>query len=294
MTARVVAIFGPTASGKSALALDIAERIDGEIVSCDAMQVYRGLEILTNQPTAAERDRVPHHLVGVLDPADAGDVATYADRARTTIDAILERGKIPIVVGGTGLYLRAALGPLDLPPRPPDGLRERLAAEYDAAGAAAAHARLATLDPAAAARIHAHDRRRVVRALELVELGSSLAGDALFEASYRHPTRVIGLVVPRGELHRRIEVRTRAMFAAGVVDEVRAVVHAGPLSQTARRALGLDDVTALIAGEIDEEECIRRLVVRTRQYARRQETWMRRLPQVELVDAPAPAAALLA
>src|SRR5690242_16324877 len=175
MTPRVVALFGPTASGKSGAALALAAHTGGEIVSCDAMQLYRGLPLLTNQPAAAERARVRHHLVAEWPLDREGDVAQYAAAAHAAIDAVLQRPRTPIVVGGTGLYLRAALTDLALPPQPPPDLRERLAAAYDRDGAAAAHARLATLDPAAAARVHPNDRRRVVRALELAELGSSLA-----------------------------------------------------------------------------------------------------------------------
>ncbi len=163
---RVVAILGPTASGKSDVALALADRLGrAELVSADAMQCYRGLPILTNQPTAADVERAPHHLVGIWGLDHEGDVAQYAAAAHGAIDAVLARGATPIVVGGTGLYLRAALARLELPPEPPAGLREGLEAAYDADGPAAAHARLAALDPAAAARVHPNDRRRVVRAL---------------------------------------------------------------------------------------------------------------------------------
>jgi tRNA dimethylallyltransferase len=287
----VVAIFGATASGKSAVALELAERLGGEIVSADAMQLYAGLPILSNQPSADDRRRVPHHLVGIWPLAEEGDVARYAAAAHAAIDDIVARGGTAVVAGGTGLYLRAALADLALPPQPPPGLRDDLAAAYDA-DPAAAFARLAAVDAGAAARIHPNDRRRVVRALELAELGASLApagDDRLWTADYRHPTRVIGLLVDRAELHRRIEERTAAMFAAGVVEEVRTALAAAEPSATAARALGLDEVRAVLDGTTDEATACRRLVERTRQYARRQEIWMRRIPGIELLD-PAAAA----
>jgi tRNA dimethylallyltransferase len=295
----VVALFGATASGKSAVALELAGLVDGEVVSCDAMQLYRGLPILTNQPTPAELARVPHHLVAEW-PLDAdGDVARYAAAAHAAIDGTLRRSRVPIVVGGTGLYLRAALTDLALPPQPPPELRERLGAAYDRDGAAAAHARLAHVDPAAASRIHPHDRRRVVRALELAELGSSLApaDDRLFATDTRLPTRVFGLVVPRAVLHARIAGRVDAMLARGVLDEVAAAVAEREPSATAARALGLDLLRAVLRGETGVAVARDALVARTRQYARRQEIWLRRIPGLQTVDGtlpPAEAAAAIA
>ena len=276
----VVAIFGPTASGKSAVALALAERIGGEIVSCDAMQLYRGLPILTNQPTAAETERVPHHLVGVWDTGHAGSVAEYAELAQAAIDDVLARGRTPVVCGGSGLYLRAALADMPLPPRVAATERARFERLYDAAGAGAAHARLASADPVAAAAVHPNDRRRVVRALELHAAGTSLApaADRLWAPDRRHPTTVVGLDVPPGVVSQRIAARTRAMFERGVVEEVRAARAAWPFSQTAERIHGLQDVSDLIAGRIDPDEAERRIMVRTRRYAKRQRTWMRRLP----------------
>ena len=281
----IVAIFGPTASGKSAAAIDLAERIDGEIVSADAMQLYAGLPVLSNQPSASDRARVAHHLVGIWPATATGGVARYATLAHAAIDAILARGRVPIVAGGTGLYLRAALADLDLPPQPPPELRARIQAEYDH-GPAAAYARLVTADADAAGRIHPNDRRRVVRALELHELGSSLApvADDLWSGRSRHPTRIVGLVVPRPELHRRIEQRTDAMLAGGALDEVRAVYAAGPPSTTAARTLGLAEIRRHLDGATSLEAVRQRLIERTRSYARRQEVWMRKIPNIELVE----------
>ena len=172
---RVAAIFGPTGSGKSAVALALAELVDGEIVSCDAMQAYAGLPILTNQPSAAELARVPHHLVGIWEPEHEGSVAEFGRLAHAAIDDILARGKVAIAAGGSGLYMRAALAELPLPPQPAPGVRERMGEVYEQHGPAAAHALLAERDAVAAAAVHPNDRRRVVRALELAEAGASLA-----------------------------------------------------------------------------------------------------------------------
>ena len=286
----MVAVFGPTASGKSELAVALAERLEGEVVSADAMQLYAGLPTLSNQPPPADLARVRHHLVGIW-PLDAeGDVARYAEAAHAAIDDVRRRGRTAVVAGGTGLYLRAALAELALPPQPPPGLRERLSAEYERDGPEASHARLAALDAAAAARIHPNDRRRVVRALELHTLGRSLSPgeDRLWSAETRHPTVRLGLALPRAELHRRIAARTRAMLDGGAIEEVRAALAATRPSSTASRTLGLDEVAALVEGRADRETVERRLVERTRAYARRQEVWMRRLPDLRLLDATLP------
>jgi tRNA dimethylallyltransferase len=284
---QVAAIFGPTASGKSAVALSLAEQVGGEIVSCDAMQAYRGLPILTNQPPPGDLRRVPHHLVGVWPLEHAGSVAEFGQLAQAAIDDVLARGNAAVVAGGSGLYLRAALAEMLPPPQPADGTRARLASLYDAEGADAAHALLAERDPQAAAAVHPNDRRRVVRALELAEAGFSLApaDDRLWGEERRLPTVLVGLEVDPGAVAARIGRRTQAMFDAGVEDEVRTALEQHDFSHTAQRIHGLQDVTALLAGEIDRDEAIRRLDTRTRQYAKRQRTWMRKLPGLRRVDA---------
>src|SRR4051812_10504218 len=234
--ADVLAIFGPTASGKSAIAAEVARLLPAELVSADAMQVYRGLPILTNQSEA--------RLVAYLGLDEEGSVAEHQHLAHAAIDEILDAGRLPIVVGGTGLYLRAAIAELELPPPPTPGARERLEGLYDELGPEAAHALLAERDPAAAAAVHANDRRRVVRALELAEAGSSLTGDRLWSGETRHPTLVVGLEVPPAELERRIEARTREMFERGVEAEVRHAL-AGQISSTARTVHGLDEIAEL-------------------------------------------------
>ncbi len=279
MTGLVIAIFGPSASGKTAVAETVADRIGGEVVSCDSMQAYQGLPILTCQPVR------PTRLVGIWPLDHEGSVGEYARLAHAAVDELLAAGRTPVVAGGTGLYLRAALAELGLPPAPPPGARARWEAVYDREGATAAHRQLAERDPEAAAVVHANDRRRVVRALELAEAGASLVpnGDRLWAEETRHPTLVIGLDVPPEELLRRIERRTAAMFEAGVQDEVRAAL-AGPVSVTARKALGLDEVAAL-----PRDEALAALVVRTRRYAAYQRKWMRRIPGLVIVNADRPA-----
>jgi tRNA dimethylallyltransferase len=274
----VIGLFGPTASGKSDVAAAVAELIPAEVVSADAMQVYDGLPILTN------RSPHPERLVGIWPLSYAPSVGEYAPLAHAAVDEILAAGRTPLVVGGTGLYFRAALAELELPPAPAPGARERAELLYDEAGAAAAHDRLAELDAPAAARVHPNDRRRVVRALELAEGGSSLVplADALFGGAWRHPTFLVGLDVPKAELERRIAERTKRMFEAGVEEEVRDARRAG-LSPTAQKVIGLDEVATL-----PREEAIQRLIVRTRRYAAYQRKWLRRLGGLAMVAADRP------
>ncbi len=274
----VIGIFGPTASGKSAVAEAVAERIPAELVSADAMQVYRDLPILTNQSA------YPARLVGIWPLEQEASVGEYAPLAHAAIDEILASGRTPVVVGGTGLYLRAALAELDLPPPPGPGVRERWAKLYDEAGAKAAHDRLEEIDPAAAEVVHPNDRRRVVRALELAEAGVSLAParGRLWAGETRHPTVVVGLDVPKVVLNHRIAERTRAMFDAGVQDEVRRALS-GPISTTARKTMGIDEIATL-----PPDEARVALVTRTRRYATYQRKWMRRVPAIVMVDGDRP------
>ena len=274
----VIGLFGPTASGKSDVAAALSELIPAEVVSADAMQVYDGLPILTN------RSPHPERLVGIWPLSHSASVGEFAPLAHAAIDEALAAARTPLVVGGTGLYFRAALAELELPPAPPPGARERWEAIYDEHGADAAHTRLAELDPAAAERIHANDRRRVVRALELAEAGGSLVPrrEQLFEGAWRHPTLVVGLDVPEPELERRIAERTRRMFERGVEDEARAALAAEP-SATAEKVIGLHEVATL-----RREEAIDALIVRTRRYAAYQRKWLRRLEGVVIVAADRP------
>lgn len=285
----VLAIFGPTGVGKTDLALALADRLRAAgrtpvAVSADALQVYAGLETLTGVASASQRRRLDHRLVAFL-PVDARfSAGEYAQLAHAEIDGLLAQGAVPLVVGGTGLYLRAALAELDLKPAPPDELRARLTAELAEHGAPVLHARLAHRAPWAAAPLEPNDAQRVVRALELLELGElepppeaeggAPAPSQLWTSDTRHPTRLVGMTMDRDALYERIGARVDAMVAAGAVDEVRAANQAGA-SDTARKALGFDE---LLAGDI---EAMKR---RTRNLAKRQLTWMRKLPGVELVD----------
>jgi tRNA dimethylallyltransferase len=281
----VIAIFGPTASGKSAVAEALVGlRAGAEIVSADAMQMYRGLPILTNQPEG------PTRLVGVWPLDHEGSVGEYQRLAHAEIDEILARGGTPVVTGGTGLYLRAALAELDLPPAPSPGARSRADRLYERLGPERAHAALATRDPATAAAVHPNDRRRVVRALELNEAGSSLrpAAERLWSPDTRRPTLVVGLDVPRETLLARIEKRTSQMFERGVEREA-AHALAGPLSSTARRVIGLEE-----AASLPRDEAVAAIVLHTRRYAAYQRKWMRRIPGLVAVVAERPPAEIAA
>jgi tRNA dimethylallyltransferase len=274
----VIALFGPTASGKTPVGEALADRVEGDVVSADSMQAYCGLPILTAQP---ER---PTRLVGIWPLSHEGSVGEYAALAHTAIDEVLASGRTPIVTGGTGLYLRAALVDLRLPPAPREGRRGHWETLYDRIGPEAAHRLLVERDAAAARAVHAHDRRRVVRALELAEAGESLAPSEarLWSDEMRHQTIVFGLDVPRDVLARRIELRARGMFDAGVVDEVRAAIS-GRVSSTAIRALGLREIA-----ELPPDEALERLIVRTQRYAAYQRRWMRRIPGLVSVAADRP------
>lgn len=264
----VIGIFGPTASGKSAVAEEVAARLGGEVVSADSMQVYRGLPILTNQPAC------PTRLVAIWELGHEASVGEYARLAHAEIDGLLAEGRPPIVAGGTGLYFRAALAELELPPAPDPGARERWEALYDRLGGEEAHRQLAGVDHAAARLIHPNDRRRVVRALELAESGRSLrpGSDRLWGTGTRHPTLVATLDVPTAVLAGRIEERTRRMFELGVEKEVQRAL-AAPLSRTARHVIGLEEAAAL-----PRDEAIAAIAARTRRYATYQRKWLRRIP----------------
>jgi tRNA dimethylallyltransferase len=274
----VLAVFGPTASGKSAVAEVIADRLGTEVVSADALQVYRGLPILTSQPAR------PTRLVAVRGLSEEMSVGEYTRLAHAAIDDLVDAHGVAVVAGGTGLYLRAALVDLELPPPPAVGARRRWEAEYDA-NPTAAHARLTELDSAAATLVHPNDRRRVVRALELAEVGASLAPaeDRLWSEEMRRPTLVAGVDLPPERLEERIRARAEAMLAAGVVDEVRNARAAG-ISRTAEKALGLRELAAL-----PPAEALERIVIRTRRYAAYQRKWMRRIPGIVMIDGDRPA-----
>jgi tRNA dimethylallyltransferase len=279
---RVLALFGPTGVGKTAVALALADllRVSGEdpvAVSADALQVYAGLETLTGVARRAEQARLEHRLVSFL-PVDATfSVGEYSQLAHAEIDGLLAQGRRPIVVGGTGLYLRAALSELSLRPAPPEGVRERWMSELERDGAPALHAKLAARAPWAAQGIDPNDRQRLVRALELFDLGELEPPDGpsqLWSEELRHPTLLAGLTMEREALYAAIDARAEAMVAAGAGEEVLRAQAAG-ISQTARKALGFEE---LLVGDV---EAMKR---RTRNYARRQLTWMRKLAGVRTID----------
>ena len=281
--AEVIALFGPTGVGKTGLAIALAERLrargeDPIAISADALQLYAGLEVLTGAADAGERARLEHRLIGVLPVSETCSAGRYAEMAHAEIDGALARGRRPIVVGGTGLYLRAALAELDLRPPPDPAVRERLTARLRERGAAALHGELAAVAPDAAARIEPGDGHRVVRALELIEAGQEPpqrdGPSQLWTADTRRPTRLIALTMEREALYERIQRRVDEMIAAGAAEEVRRADAAGA-SAPARKALGFEP---LLRGDV---EAMKR---DTRRYARRQLTWLRKLPGVERVD----------
>ncbi len=276
----IVALFGPTGVGKTAVAIALADllRADGEdpvAVSADALQLFAGLEILTGAATPEERARLEHRLLGVLPITAHATAGDFAHRAHAEVDALVAAGRRPIVVGGTGLYLRAALADLDLRPPPDPAVRERYARRIADEGVRALHADLLARNPEVAARIAATDAQRVSRALELLDEGETpSAGDQLWTAHTRHPTLLVALTMERAALYARIDARVDAMVAAGAEAEVRRADAAGA-SSSARQALGFAE---LLAGDVPA------MKQRTRRYAKRQLTWLRKLPGALTVD----------
>ena len=281
MNPGVVVIVGPTAVGKTQLAVEVADRLGTEIVSADAVQVYRGFSIGTAAPTEDEQSRVVHHLVGTVDPHDHYSAARFARDARTVIDRLQEDGRMPVVVGGSGLYLRALVDGLFPGPNADKAVRDRLRREADEHGVHALHRRLAEVDPVAAGKIGTNDLRRIVRALEIFEL----SGRPISEMQREHreaardtlDARWFGLTMDRKELYRRIDERVERMCAEGFVDEVQALIDGGYAGDIDRiGALGYREIKRYIDGEI-EIDTAKSLIARdTRRYAKRQMTWFRR------------------
>jgi tRNA dimethylallyltransferase len=284
----VLALVGPTAAGKTALALELAPRLGAEIVSADAMLVYRGMDIGTAKPTAAERARVPHHLVDVVDPAEDFSVARFQPMARAAIADVLARDRVPLLVGGSGLYFHAVVDDFTFPPTDP-AVRRRLESEAAEVGLPVLYERLAARDPAAAARIQPANLRRIVRALEVIELTgrpfSSFRG-AMDAPVSRYRLAVIGLDPGPERLRARVAERVAAMADAGLVEEVRRL-GAGPLSRTARQALGYKELLDAFERGGEVAAALDEVVARTRAYARRQLAWFRRDPRVRWSTLPA-------
>jgi tRNA dimethylallyltransferase len=285
-----VAVVGATATGKSDLAVELALALGGEVVNADAMQLYRGMDVGTAKLTSGERRGVPHHLLDVLDVRQEASVAAYQREARAALVAIAARGAVPVLCGGSGLYVRAVLENLDIPPTDP-AVRARLEAELAAAGSVALHARLAAADPVAAANILPGNGRRIVRALEVVELTGRPFSATMPApgAAPAVPSVQLGLEVPRPDLDARIDARVDRMFDAGLVAETRALEAAGLREgRTASRALGYAQVLRLLAGEWDEPAAREDTRRTTRRFARRQASWFRRDPAIEWLPADAP------
>ena len=275
---RLLAILGPTASGKSALAVAVAQRLHqpAEIVSTDSMQIYRGMDIGTATPTLDEQGGVPHHLFDVWDPSHAVSVAEFQQAARAAIVDIGQRQAVPVVVGGSGLYVSAVLDDLRFPGTDPV-VRARLEAELESGGVEAMHARLLAVDPVAAQAILPTNGRRIVRALEVIELTGEPFVATLPDPVGVFPAVRIGLEVPRDELDARIEQRVDRMWDAGFVDEVRSLGAAGLANTpTASRALGYQQVLAALSGECSEAQARQDTIDATRKFARRQQRWFRR------------------
>jgi tRNA dimethylallyltransferase len=282
----VVAVVGPTAAGKSDLGVALARELGGEVVNADSMQLYRGMDVGTAKLTPAERGGVPHHLLDVWDVRHPATAAEYQKRCRTVVDDLLARGVTPVLVGGSGLYLRAALDDLRFPGTDPE-LRARLEDELARDGAPALHARLAALSPEAAARMEPSNGRRVVRALEVLALTGEMPGALTSYDASRYPVTWLG--VDRDDLAERIEQRVDRMWEQGLVEEVRALEAAGLREgPTASRALGYAQVLQLLEGALDDGAARAATATATRRFAKRQRAWFRRDPRITWLDAGRP------
>ncbi|MBF6256867.1 tRNA (adenosine(37)-N6)-dimethylallyltransferase MiaA [Nocardia farcinica] len=284
-----IAVVGPTATGKSELGLALAEHLDGEIVNIDAMQLYRGMDIGTAKLPVAERRGIPHHQLDVLDVTETASVATYQRNAAADVEAILARGRTPVIVGGSMMYVQALLDDWEFPATDP-AVRARWERLLATEGVAAVHAALRAADPAAAATILPTDGRRMVRALEVVELtGKPFAASAPRIGTPRWGTIILGVDRDTAELDERIARRTALMFDSGLVAEVRGLVERGLREGvTARRAIGYAHVLAYLDNEYDLEHAKERTLIGTRRYVRRQRSWFRRDPRVRWLDGADP------
>jgi tRNA dimethylallyltransferase len=284
---RALYLTGPTASGKTAVGVALAQRLGAEVIALDSMTLYRGMDIGTAKPTLAERGGIPHHLIDVIDPWEAASVSAYRDWAAEAARQAEERRKRVLFVGGTALYLKALLRGLFEGPAGSAELRQRLEHEAEARGDEVLHRRLAHLDPAAAARLHVHDRRRIIRALEVIELGGQPI--SMLHTEHDHPApeevQVFALDLPRAVLHDRINRRVVRFFESGLIDEVCALQSGPhPLCPVAAQGIGYREVIAMLAGIATLEETVERVQARSRQFAKRQMTWFRGLEEVRLVS----------
>ncbi|KAB1935050.1 tRNA (adenosine(37)-N6)-dimethylallyltransferase MiaA [Micromonospora sp. ALFpr18c] len=288
MSGTVVAVVGPTAAGKSALSIALAHALNGEVVNADSMQLYRGLDIGTAKLTVAERDGVPHHLLDIWEVTEPASVAEYQRLARAAVDDILSRGRVPLLVGGSGLYVRAVLEHFEFPGTDP-ALRERLERELAEVGTAPLYARLRAADPVAAEGILPGNGRRIVRALEVIELTGAPFTASLPQPTPYYPSVQLGVDLDTGLLDGRIAARVDRMWADGLVAETRELVGRGLAGgRTASRALGYQQVLRLLAGELTEAQAHDETVRATRRFVRRQRSWFRRDPRIRWLDSAAP------
>jgi tRNA dimethylallyltransferase len=286
--APLVAVVGPTATGKSDLGLALAEALGGEVINADALQLYRGMDIGTAKLPVDQRRGIAHHLLDVLDVTQEASLAAYQRDARAARDDVTARGKVPILVGGSGLYVRAVLDRLEIPPTDPV-VRARLEREAQQVGAGPLYSRLAELDPIAAIAILPGNVRRVIRALEVIELTGRPFSATLPKPEYQQPAVQIGLTAPREVLDERIAARVEAMWSAGLVDETLRLVAEGLLDgRTAPRALGYAQVLQMFEGELDDVTARAETIVSTRRFARRQESWFNRDARIHWLPFDAP------
>ncbi|MGW4381517.1 tRNA (adenosine(37)-N6)-dimethylallyltransferase MiaA [Kitasatospora sp. NPDC004531] len=282
----MVSVVGATAAGKSDLAVAIARELGGEVVNTDSMQLYKGMDIGTAKLTEGERGGIPHHLMDIWEVTETASVAEYQRLARAEMDRLLAAGRVPVLVGGSGLYVRAAIDEMEFPGTDPE-VRARLEEELERVGPGELHRRLAGLDPAAAEAILTSNGRRIVRALEVIEITGRPFTASLPTQRAVYEAVQIGVRVPRPELDRRIELRVDRMWEAGLLDEVRELERVGLREGlTASRALGYQQVLAFFAGECTEDEARAETVRATRRFARRQESWFRRDGRIHWLDRP--------
>ncbi len=281
-------LSGPTASGKTHVALKLAELLNAEIISLDSMAIYRGMNIGTAKPTDAEREVVPHHLIDIVDPDEMFSISDYVDAAQQCVREIRERGREPLFVGGTPLYLKALLRGIFVGPPADLEFRKQVEAEVERVGVEALHQRLRQIDPLSAARLHPNDVRRMVRALEVYKVTGRPISHMQLQFDQGRPAeacRVFVLDWPRSELHRRIDRRVDQMFELGLIEEVRALLDQyGTLSKTASQAVGYRQVINFLHGRLDKEQTIEGTKARTRQFAKRQVTWFRSLSECRWVE----------
>ena len=285
MSTPLIIICGATATGKSDLALEVAEKFNGEVINADSMQLYRGMDIGTAKLSFEERRGIPHHLLDILDVTQDASVAQYQLQARNAVDEIRGRGKSAIIVGGTGLYIKSILDEMNFPETDP-AIRARLEDEAEQFGTAELFNRLRLADPEAAGAIEPANTRRIIRALEVIEVtGKPYSANLPSDRSLRYPEALhFGLAMERSSLAPRIEARVQRMWSQGLVDEVKTLIsHGLLLGSTAQRAIGYAQVISMLAGEITEEKAIEETIVATRQYVRRQETWFKRDSRIQWI-----------